>query len=131
LKYGSKARRVYKEKVTSGRGLHGKGLSKTNTPGVGISTEAVRHTLTPEDNIADAGSREAAKARALVVKYDAILVFPNVLAAEGGEGRGRWTSDHAGERMQLVHLQRYADGLPEALSKGASKDDVGGALDQR
>jgi hypothetical protein len=113
-------------------GLHGKGLSKTNTPGVSISTEAMRHTLTPEDNIDDAGSREAAKARALAVKDDDIPVFPNVPAAEGGEGRGRWPSDHAGECMQLVHLQRRtrgcADGLPEVLSKGASKDDVGGAL---
>jgi hypothetical protein len=95
----------------------------------------VRHSLTPEDGIADAGGSKAMKARALVVEDDTIPVLPNVPAAEGGEGRRRRPLEHAGEGMQLVHLtsrtRGRADGRPETAGKGTPKDDVRGVLDRR
>jgi hypothetical protein len=111
-----------------------KGLSEASAPSVGIRTKAVRHSLTPEDGIADAGGSKAMKARALAVEDDAILVLPNVPAAEGGEGRRRRPLEHAGEGMQLVHVasraRGRADGRPETADKGTPKDDVTGALDR-
>jgi hypothetical protein len=52
-------------------------LSEASTPSVGISTKAERHSLPPEDGVADAGGSKAMKARALTVEDDAIPVFPD------------------------------------------------------